>query len=302
MKKSILFTLSLALITASVMPLSSASRNAYHAYITAQENRVNYNHFAEGRRVSKAKTPQQILRERRANARFQRNSRINYSRPKGTMRVSEINTTYVEATSRTAVDTKLRPFATRAGVAPWRQNLRGTGRVSRVSNAALPNQMMSFETYENSTFSVEIPTQAQASANDAHTFVAKDLSIRVKRFGADTCDNAYGFRGCATNITKGENSALVGGKGRLISLDRVVRQSYKSDTVLTQVNMQTNVYTEEFTAEFPDGVIYTLYRYAVQDTDGGVYYIEVKAPAAEARNYIAVANRVFDSFRIYGQQ
>lgn len=303
MKKPILFALGLAVITASAIPFSSASRMAYHAYITSQENQRNYRYYAEGRRTkSRDVSVVAASNPKTYTSRYQRNSRVNYSRPIGAYRVSDTNTTYVEATSRTAVDTKLRPFATRAGIAPWRQNLRGTGKVSRISDLALPNQMASFETFENDAFSVLIPVNAQVKADDAHAFISGDMDIRIKRFAADTCDNAYGFKGCATNITRGENAALVGGKGRLISLGRVVRQQYKSDTVLEQVNVQTNVYTEEFTAEFTDGKKYTLYRYAVQDVDGGVYYIEIKVPRSNARDYIAIADRMFDSFRIYAQQ
>ena len=128
------------------------------------------------------------------------------------------------------------------------------------------------------------------------------MNVRIKRFSADTCAKAFGFRGCANNITRGENHALVNGKGRLISLGQVVRQDYKSDTILSQVNVQTNVYTEEFTAQFPDGVDYTLYRFAAQDIDGGVYYIEVQVPANVARKYVGVSDTIFDSFRIYGEE
>lgn len=301
MKKSIILFVGLALVSSAMIPFSSASRSAYHAYITSQENQRSYRYYTEARRAAQPRNVSNFAASNPSYARFERNSRLNYSRPATSRRVSDTNTTYVEATSRTAVDTRIRPFATRAGIAPWRQNLRSTGRYARVNNLNLPNQGMSFQTFENDTFSVEIPAGAQAKADDAHAFIAGEADIRIKRFDADTCNNAYGFRGCATNITRGENSALVGGKGRLISLDRVIRQTYRSDTVLSQVNLQTDVYTEQFTAEFPNGGTYTLYRYAVKDTDGGVYFIEMKVPRSIAGDYIAVADRIFDSFRIYEQ-
>lgn len=299
----------LALITSAMIPLSSASRMAYHAYITAQENRADYRYHTDRIQPLRTHTTRYYADQEARPSDYSayrasryRGSRVSSSRPSALGRVSETNTTYVEATSRTAVDTKIRPFATRAGIAPWRQSLRNTGRYSRVTNIALPNQAMSFETFENDAFSLELPAGAQAKADDAHAFMAGDADIRIKRLAADTCDDAYGFRGCATNITRGENHALVGGKGRLISLDRVIRQTYKTDTVLNQPNLQTEVYTEEFTAGFPDGGTYTLYRYAAQDVDGGVYFIELKVPRGDARSYVAVADRIFDSFRIYTNQ
>lgn len=296
MKKSLVLVLGLAFITAGIIPFSSASRNAYHAYITSQANSNEYRHFAEGRRVGSGSNTAQskTTTGRVGSARYQRNSRVNYSAPAG-------NSIYLEAGDRNETDTKIRPFATRAGIAPWRASLKRTGLTSRVI-MPLANATMSFETFENNAFSVQLPVGATAKANDAHAFIAGDLDIRIKKFDAQTCNNAYGFQGCATNITRSENSSLVGGKGRLIAIDRTVRQTYKSDSVLDQVNLQTNVYTEEFTTEFTDGAQYTLYRYAVQDVDGGVYFIEVKIPRREAANYVGAVDKMFDSFRIYSQQ
>ena len=310
MKKSVSFALGLALLTASMIPFTSASRNAYHAYITSQQNREDYRRFAEGRRTAERTVRPTTTRNyatfqgatSKNQARYQRNSRTNFSTPRGISRVSDINTTYVEATSRTAVDSRIRPFATRAGVAPWRSELRNTGRGVRMVTNPMALKSYEFSTFENDAFSVQLPVGAQAKADDAHAFIFNDLDIRIKKFATGTCDNSFGFRGCATNITKAENAALVGGKGRLISLDRVVRQTYQSDTVLGALNQPTDVYTEEFTTEFTDGKEYTLYRYATLDTDGGVYYIEVRVPRADAPEYVGVANKIFDSFRIYPQQ
>lgn len=307
MKKSITLALSLALITGAIIPFSSASRSAYHAYITSQQNRDDYRFFSESRRSrnfdNETTTARDYANFAQSNpayaARFQRNSRENFDNAAGVTRVSATNTTYVEATSRTSVDSQIRPFATRAGVAPWRSQLRSSGRITRTIAAPLQENVFDYQTFENDAFSVQLPVTAQAKADDAHAFIIGDVDLRIKKFAENTCDNAFGFRGCATNITKAENAALVGGKGRLISLDRVVRQTYESDTVLGEVNLQTEVYTEEFTTEFTDGLQYTLYRYAVQDVDGGVYFIEVKIPRAQARQYVEMVNTVFDSFRIY---
>ncbi len=296
MKKSLILVLGLAFITAGIMPFSSASRNAYHAYITSQANNNEYRYFSEGRRVTSARKTYQSKKttSRYATARYQRNSRANYSAP-------VVKPLYIEAGERNAMGTKIRPFSIRDGIAPWRANLKRTGRTSRII-MPLANSAMNFETFKNEAFSVQLPVGAMAKATDAHSFVAGDLAIRIKKFNAQTCHNAYGFQGCATNITRSENSALVGGKGRLIAMDRTVRRTYKSDSVLDQVNLQTNVYTEKFTTEFTDGDQYTLYRYAVQDVDGGVYFMEVKIPRREAANYIAAVDKMFDSFRIYAQQ
>lgn len=296
MKKSLILVLGLAFITAGIIPFSSASRNAYHAYITSQTHNDEYRRFSEGRRVGASRRAYQSKKttSRYAAARYQRNSRVNYSAP-------AVKTVYIEAGERNEMGTKIRPFSIRDGVAPWRANLKRTGLTSRVI-MPLTNTSMSFETFKNEAFSVQLPVGATAKANDAHAFIAGDLDIRIKKFDAQTCNNAYGFQGCATNITRSENSVLVGGKGRLIAIDRTVRRTYKSDSVLDQVNLQTNVYTEKFTTEFTDGDQYTLYRYAVQDVDGGVYFMEIKIPRREAANSIAAVDKMFDSFRIYAQQ
>ena len=304
MKKSFVLVLGLAFITASVIPFSAASRNAYHAYITSQGNDEEYRRFAESRRVGSVTSNRAVSNTAQSSqssvlrnipARYQRNSRVNYSEPAG-------NTIYLEAGSRDENGTVIRPFATRAGIAPWRANLNRTGLTSRVMNVPLSNTMMNFDTFENDAFSVQLPVGAVAKANDAHAFEAGNLDIRIKKYEANTCSNAFGFKGCATNIMRSENTLLVGGKGRLIPIDRTVRNIYKSDSVLGVVNVQTDIYTEKFVTEFTDGNQYTLYRYAVQDVDGGVYFMEIKIPRSAAGNYIAAVDTIFDSFRIYAQQ
>ena len=307
MKKSVLFALSLALITGAVIPFSSASRNAYHAYITSQQNRDDYRYFSEGRRTANTNDREIIRADFQANnpaysARFQRNSRVNLNDRVLRAPERQERQIYVEATSRTEVDTQLRPFATRAGVAPWRDQLTRSGQITRVVSTPVYAQLPNFETFENEAFSVQLPVGAQAKAEDAHAFIYGDVDIRIKKFDAGTCSNAFGFKGCATNITRGENIALVGGKGRLIPIDRVVRQTYQTDTVLGAVNQPTDVYTEEFTTEFTTGGQFTLYRYATPDVDGGVFYIEVKIPRQQAAEYVGVVNKMFDSFRIYTTQ
>ncbi len=308
MKKTVTFALGLALVTGAIMPFTNASRSAYHAYITSQQNRDDYRHFSEGRRTTNqynsTTTKESSFSQSNPaySARYQRNSRAALDSAVGASRASAINTTYVEATSRTQVDRDLRPFATRAGVAPWRTTLRNVGRTSRVIATPLESVTYNFETFENDAFSVQLPVGAQAKADDAHAFMVDNVDIRIKKFAAGTCDNAYGFKGCANNISKAENVALVGGKGRLIAIARTVRQTYKSDTVLGELNQPADVYTEEFTTKFTDGEQYTLYRYATQDVDGGVYFIEVKSPRQDASEYVGVVNKVFDSFRIYAAQ
>lgn len=310
MKKTVTFALGLALVTGAIMPFTNASRNAYHAYITSQQNKYDYRHFSESRHATNqyntASTTTQTSSSSHNNpaysARYQRNSRVASGKLSGASRVSDTSTTYVEATSRTQVDTQLRPFATRAGIAPWRKTLRKVGRVSRVIAKPLEAVAYNFETFENDAFSVQLPVGVQAQAENAHAFMIDNVDIRIKKFAAGTCDSAYGFRGCANNIVKAENVALVGGKGRLISLARTVQQTYQSDTVLGELNQPADVYTEEFTTKFTDGKQYTLYRYATQDVDGGVYFIEVKIPRQEAADYVGVVDKIFDSFRIYASQ
>lgn len=310
MKKTVTFALGLALITGAIIPFTNASRSAYHAYITSEQNKDDYRYFSEGRRTvnqyNRSNRTQNLTSFRQNNpayaVRYQRNSRAALDSAVGTTRASAINTTYVEATSRTQVDRELRPFATRAGIAPWRTTLRNTGRTSRIIAKPLDPVAYNFETFENDAFSVQLPVGAQAKADNIHAFMFGDLDIRIKKFAAGTCDNAYGFKGCANNISKAENVALVGGKGRLIAIARTIRQTYQSDTVLGELNRPADVYTEEFTTKFTDGNEYTLYRYATQDTDGGVYFIEVKIPRQDASENVGLVNKIFDSFRIYATE
>lgn len=307
MKNSLVFVFGLALVTGAIIPFSSASRDAYHAYITNQSNEDQYRRFSERQRYSESKSESiTVISTKQSSgipARYQRNSRINYSDLVDAKRTSTGNSNnYIEATSRTETDFQIRPFSIRGGIAPWKKTLQKTGVSSQMVNLGRTPEILTFETYENESFSLELPIGAIVKTSDAHDFLVGDLDIRIKRFEDGTCSNSYGFMGCATNISRSENTALLGGKGRLIPMERVLRQSYRSDTVLGTVNLQTEVYTEEFTAEFTDGAQYTFYRYAVQDIDGGVYYLEVKVPRREAAKYILAVGKMFDSFRVYPPQ
>ncbi len=295
MKKFLCLALGVSVLSAAMIPFSAASRNAYHAYITSQENYKKYRYYTNRLGDRKRRFQNRVERKNQQEARqlhLRRDSRAN----------QQNRNVYVEATRGIDLDRTRRPLRTFTTSlrAPWRQPLNRTGIVSEVST--LPSPLVkAFETYRNDAFSLEIPVAARPTADNNHLFTAFDgeLSIRIEKF-ENNCSGTYGFQGCATQIAKGQNYAVIKGDGKLLSLDRVKRNYTKSDTVLDVPNRQTPVYTEQFSALFPDGVEYTLSRYIVKDYDGeGVYFIEVKIPREKARNYVGVAKRLFDSFRIY---
>lgn len=295
MKKTIVLALGLALTAAGFsLPLSEASRDAYHAFMTQPENLADYRHYTEslssnrlrnflmdGRATSQADTTYR-------QSRNYRGSRYNFNL--GSRPMADADLTARPSTDRIAPNTT--------------QTIRTTYQPRTTITPALVNQVLaSLYTFENDQFSLLLPNgwDLTGFADEVHVYSndVSDYSLRVKYFPKNTCGQSLGFTTCAAQLGKAENYRAVDGSGKLEITSKIVRDSRKADTVLNRLNVKTDTYTEQFNALVPFGGQRTLSRYFVASPDGGVFLIEANADNREAAAYTEITKRVFDSFRIY---
>ncbi len=288
MKKNIAFILGITILSGSILTISFASRNAYHSYlISKQHSNKSYRNFSTGRSTQVQKS---LAQKRAKKLRY----RVRINRSKN-LRYTQSNTRNTYSNRNKQTNLRLRPSTGALSSNGWNNPLHREAIVAR----NIDGQSVNVQTYENKTFSVQLPLGWTPDEN--HVFRNEDHSflVRVKRFNTDTCNDIQGFASCAITLGKNENRIAVEGRGTLTASSKIVRQSHKSDTILNQPEIQTRTFTESFASyEKGFGEVF-INRYFVKDLDGGVYLIETKAPLWFTDESVAASKAIFDSFRIY---
>lgn len=293
MKKFIILSIGFSLFGAGlIMPFSEASRDAYHVYMNADENFYDYRHFTEGQATDNSlRTEGESQRAKISEykqARRYRGSRENFFT--GNRSITDDTRMLRHSTDRIAPNTK-RTIRTHA-----QSTVNLTAR-------AVAQVQASLYTFENDKFSLLLPvgwTLADETA-DIHVYenVNSSFSLRVKHFMPETCGTSAGFMSCGIRLSRAENYLAVGSAGKLEIVSKIVRDSRTDSTILNQIGVMTNTYTEQFTALFPFFGEKTVARYFVAAPDGGIFMVEASAAYRESGIYTEVTKRVFDSFRIY---
>ncbi len=293
MKKNISLLLGMVLIGGSILTISFASRDAYHAYITGKQmSDGRFRTFSEGRA---AKVKEVLLRKREKRTGIYR-GRIRTQN----LRYSQKNTRDTYRRAKKVMKTTVRPSTRTIRNGGWHSPLHRNA----ITAKNIRNKRVLVRTYENEAFSIQIPIGWTASTNNKHQFTNpnNDFVISVKKFPANTCNTEQGFMSCAINLGLNENEMAISGSGRLIPSSTVIRQSQLRDIFLNQLGIKGPTYTESFAAHVPVKGDQLFNRYFVRDIDGGVYLIETKSSVRYAQDSIAASKIIFDSFRIYPTQ
>jgi len=276
------------MLSGSILSMSFASREAYHAYLISKQNSdKTYQRFSEGRTNQIKKI---LQRKRAASATNKSRARIQ------NLRYSQENTrdTYSKASSNKNL--KARPSSNAIRYS-WSSALHRKAVIAH----PIKDQKINVQTYANEAFSLQIPTGWKNTTTDSHTFrnPENDFVISIKKLPANTCSEVSGFDACAISISKNENRLDLPGSGSLLASSRIVRQSSLSDTFLGKPNLWTRTFTESFSAYVPQSGDQLINRYYVEDLDYGVYLIETTSSVYKAKDNIKISKKVFDSFRIY---
>ncbi len=196
----------------------------------------------------------------------------------------------------TTVEGSLQPLrgSTNRTYPAWQQSLnrRGTLSFQKIEDA-----VEVFETYENETFSVQVPEGWLPSLSDQHLFKSRksDFTISIERT-EEPCSNVS-FTACAIALSTTLNHTNAAEK--ILTLTSIERNTHFSDTVLGE-RVQTKTMTESFVGQIEDKEMF-ISRYFVADLDGTVYIIETRTGTRNAPRYIGVTKNIFDSFRLFAE-
>ncbi len=292
MKKTFLFSIGLIFVATTVVSLSEASRDAYHSYLYQTTRR-----FSRTPSTLKVRPYSTKNYSRDLNA-FVKDSKETNSDFRMAKNLRESN--YGKRYQGTQVmKTRVSRHSTNRISPVWTNSLqtRSAFIVKKIEDVN-----MKFETYENNSFSVQIPVGWKPDLNEKekHLFVSpnSDYTISIKKYEPKTCKDSLSFFTCSVAISKSENKLAANGRGKMINTSRIVRQSNFSDTVLNE-RVQTRIFTESFSAKCLDNKEKFINRFIVADLDGEVYLIETKTNVLNASKYIGISEKIFDSFRIY---
>jgi len=291
MKKIFLFGLGAMFIATTVISFSEASRDAYHTYL-----------YQTTRRFSR--TPSTLKVRPFSTKNYSRNLKAfvekstvegNYFRQARNLRESNYGGEY---RSIQVMTTRPNRPSTKRITPVWNSPLKAR---SAFVVKKIQDVTTEFETYENDTFSVQIPVGwTPGMDTEKHLFTSpnSDYTISIKKYEPETCEDALSFYTCAVSISKTENNLAANGRGKMINTSRIVRQINFSDTVLHE-RIQTRIFTESFSARVLNNKDEFVNRFIVADVDGDVYVIETRTDTINAPKYIGISETIFDSFRIF---
>ncbi len=294
MNKLLSIGLGLALVVSAVIPFTDASRDTYHTYLYRQK-------LERQKKVPTSIYKVRTFTQRKGTVRrslisTQKNSRrrgVNTSR---NLRYSlhDTRNAFSEGGSLEAEANLRRPLrATGDRTLAWKSNL---NKVEAISFQKIQDAVEVFETFENDSFSVQIPKSWNLSGDEGHFFTSNysDFTVSIKR-AESSCMS--GFMACAITLSRNENYKT--SRDKIIITPPITRQTHFSDTILGE-NIQTKTYTESFVGT-EEGTERYINRYIVADLEGGMYIIETKTSVRNASRFIGVSKKIFDSFRIFLQ-
>ncbi len=284
MKKQIALGLGIMTVCTASVPIFSASREAYHAYLMAPKEKI---YSDEGYFPNPSYLGQRWY-----------NSQDLAVRP---------NTGAIRGhLGKARQEDDCGPIALRSYGGYPQQQAREFPQIYSNSQSSYPrasyegpvadNNIDSFLTYNNNVFSVQLPEQWKESAVGSQFFIGPDnYTVSVEKFEKGVCQENENFTACTARISAELNQNNLGGL-RLVS--KPIRQSQFLDTILN-TQLQTRTYTESFLAEGVSNSTKYITRFFVADLDGGVYVVETQTGETQKEEFVGVTKKIMDSFRIY---
>ncbi len=280
MKKFIALTIGLSLLGAAlIVPMSSASREAYHSYISQKiKESGRYRHYAFRRGNQKT-----ILFPRKNVVR--RDVALHLHRNYLIPRIGKRNLHRTNVSNR---NLKLRTSTNRVlGMNVVAKNSHRQA-VPVAKNTLLKSD---FVNYNNEIYSLEIP--ANSIVNDQDGTLNSELPLSSVKFLAKKLDNkcSENFELCARAISRTRDY-----QGDIYRTSKSVRQYQKTDIVLGEIGLNSKKFVEGFVG-VKEGKYSFIARFVVAGEDGDVFLVEVKSDLNDIDQAVAIAKRLFASFR-----
>ncbi len=282
MKKFIALTIALSIFGAVlIVPMSEASREAYHSYISQKiKESGRYRHYAfNNGRASRLIFP----RENKIRRNVALVLRKNYLIPRFGKR-----NLYSHKTSNRNLP--LRTFTNRVfGVSI---NSQKPHRIVISATKEINDNPMELKNYNNEIISLGIPAKFEVSEeNNVIKFNKPFSSIKFSAKKMNTkCQNSP-FVVCARS-----NSHAIDQKNDIYRSSKTVQQYQKTDVVLGQVGLDSEKFVEGFIGT-KRGKNFFVARFFVAGENGDVFEIEATSNLQDIDEAIILAKKVFETFR-----
>ncbi len=277
MKKFLVLTLAFVLIGTTVISLSDASRDAYHAYLYQQSlQQRSERRFAAPQRVVEETTTAKasVVRPTIQNLRYPRNKRNIFSGK--------------SATENT--DLVLRPMSNTIGFSAQRAAR------EKLTVKNLDATFLVVDTVVADGFSVELPRGWNPTIENGMLSVGDGTTFEVTVRKIDGVCKNVSFQSCAINLSNNMNH-LENVGAKINALSRVARLTQRTDRILG-TNTYTATHTESFLGTYMGREVF-ITRYFVQEPETkNMFLLETIADRQFASEAIVVAKRLSSSFRM----
>jgi len=281
MKKFIALTLGLSLLGAAlIVPMSEASREAYHSYI-AKKVRESGRYRHSTYRLGNQK---QILFPRKNSVRTGERLRFrrNYLIPRfGKRNLHRSNLSNKNLKVRTSTKRFL-------GMNVLNQN---SNRIVIMSGNSLNKNDFSFVNYNNDLFSVEIPVNSVvAEDNNKLNFnlPLSSIEFSAKKL-ASKCNQKLGLCGRAVSLTIDHNNDIY-------RTSKTFQEYQKTDAILGEVGLNNKKFMEGFIGN-QNGKDKFFARFILAGKDGDMFLITVESDLEDIDKAVIFAKKVFETFR-----
>lgn len=277
MKKFLALALGLVLVGTTVISLSDASRDAYHAYLYQQAlKQGTERRFAAGQKVRVNKNVQK--KEYTGRPAIQN------------LRYTQSKRDIFRAGNENSSELKFRPMSNTVGFAVA-QSAR-----EKLTIKNLDSTDMLVQTVVTDDFSVELPMGWNPIIEDGVLSVGDEQAFAVTiRRVEGICENVS-FESCAMNVSNNLNHLENIGT-KINSLGHVARLRQRTDRTLG-TNEYTNTHTESFLGIYLGRDVFVT-RYFVEEPEtSNLFLIETIADRQWASEAVVVAKRLAYSFRM----
>ena len=283
MKKFIALTIGLSLLGAAlIVPMSDASREAYHSYIAKKVRESGrFRRFAPYRGTRNI-----ILLSQRDSLlpKVSRRPRPNYR-----YLIPHYGKRNFYQGNPSNPNLKLRTFTKRVfGISVASKT---NHRLTFVAKEKPSNGSFRLVNYNNDLFTLEIPANSQLNEKDGEIEFSLPLSsvkFSAKKLNSKCTEN---LSLCARAISR-----TVDYKNDIYRSSKTVQQYQRTDAVLGEVGLDSKKFVEGFIGT-KFGKDYFFGRFVVEGKNGDVFLIEVQSDLDDVDEAVVLAKKVFASFR-----
>jgi len=294
MKKFVPIVLGLALFGSAIYPAVMASRNVYHQYLKTQlaskSPRYDYKRvkpFSESRRQYLSNSQADRASDPRNNVAVSIES-YRKARNKNYIYPAQGKRDYYSKEREYTLNHKVRPMSESKGVIKRKAENRVRPMITLGEDA-----VKEYKTISLSNILVQVPAVWK---NEGGKYRAdrSSFTVELADLNNQACKDVDSFMTCVRALSQTRNTA---DRSNPLTILSAITRLKQFQSTFEGANLQAQTFTESFIArDFGEEQFIT--RYYVAGLEGNVYLVETKVNTEEAKNYLGVSKKIFDSFRI----